>query len=548
MRLSLDGVTKSYGAQLVLDKVSLAVGPRSRIGLVGPNGVGKSTLLRILVGEEEPDAGHVVGAPGGLLVGYLAQERDVAAGEPLLRYLARRTGVGAAEAELDRLTEQVAKDPGEVDRYTDALERFLALGGADLEARARAVCTELGLGARLDRPVAELSGGEAGRAALAAVLLARFDVFLLDEPTNDLDLDGLARLEGFLRDLAGGVVVISHDRAFLDATVTRVAELLPGTHELREWAGGWSAYAAARDAARARAYDAFERGQERRREVSTLLARRRTEASAGGAQADRRGTHALMTKVRQAERALERVDAPGKPFEPWELQLALEAGQRTGDLVVALRGAVAERPDAGFRIGPLDLDVASGERIVVTGANGTGKSTVLAALLGELPLAAGDRSVGRRTVIGTIDQRRESYRSDEALIDAFRARAGLSPEDARTLLAKFGLGADHVARPAASLSPGERTRAQLAELQAKRVNLLVLDEPTNHLDLEAVEQLELALARFTGSLVLVSHDRRFLQAIAPDRELALPLLSPGAASATATADGGPAAGLPPVRP
>src|SRR3954462_4275057 len=247
MRLSLDGVTKSYGAQLVLDDASLAVGPRSRIGLVGPDGGGKSTLLRILVGTEEPDAAPVVRAPQSILVGYLAQERDVFPGESLIRYLARRTGVAAAEAELDRLTARLAGHPEEVDRYSDALDRFLALGGGDLDARAGGVCVELGLGARLDRPVEELSGGEAGRAALAAILLARFDVFLLDEPTNDLDLDGLARLEAFLGDVEGGVVVISHDRAFLDATVTRVAELQPGTHRLREWAGGWSEYAAARD-------------------------------------------------------------------------------------------------------------------------------------------------------------------------------------------------------------------------------------------------------------------------------------------------------------
>jgi ATPase subunit of ABC transporter with duplicated ATPase domains len=228
-----------------------------------------------------------------------------------------------------------------------------------------------------------------------------------------------------------------------------------------------------------------------------------------------------MTKVRQAEKALERVDAPDKPFEPWELRLALEAGRRAGDVVAALRGAVVERPDADFRIGPIDLDLAWGERIVVTGPNGSGKSTLLAALLGELPLAAGDRAVGRQTVIGTIDQRRDAYWSVEPLLVAFRARAGLPPEEARTLLAKFGLGADHIDRRASSLSPGERTRAQLAELQALRVNLLVLDEPTNHLDLEAVEQLEHALAAFDGSLVVVSHDRRFLEAIAPDREVAL---------------------------
>jgi ATPase subunit of ABC transporter with duplicated ATPase domains len=521
MRLSLEGVTKSYGAQLVLNDVSLAVGPRSRIGLVGPNGVGKSTLLRVLAGEEELDGGRVARAPAGLLVGYLAQERDLRASETLRAYLARRTGVAAAEEELERLTRELAADPSVVDAYGEALDRFLALGGDDLAARARGVCAELGLPAELDRPLTELSGGEAGRAALAAVLLAKFDVFLLDEPTNDLDLNGLARLERFLAGLQGGVVVVSHDRAFLDATVTRVAELEPGERTLREWAGGWSEYQAARDAARGRAYDAFERAQERRREIAALLAQRRTEARAGGGQAGRRGTHALMTKVRQAERALERAHGPEKPFEPWELRLELQAGDRPGDVVARLQGAIVVRRETGFRLGPVDLDVAWRERVVVTGPNGAGKSTLLAALLGDLPLADGTRLLGRRTVIGTIDQRRLAYREAECLLEAFQRRAGLPAEDARTLLAKFGLGAAHVGRAAASLSPGERTRAHLAEMQVKCVNLLVLDEPTNHLDLEAVEQLEQALAGFDGSVVVVSHDRRFLENLAPDRELAL---------------------------
>jgi ATPase subunit of ABC transporter with duplicated ATPase domains len=519
LRLSLSGVSKSFGAQPILDDVSLAVGPRSRIGLVGPNGVGKTTLLRLLAGLEQPDSGSVSRAPEALLVGYVAQERDLGRDETLLGYLARRTGIAAAERELDRLTDVLEHDASQAAAYSVALERFLALGGSDFAARASSVCADLGLTVELERPLGALSGGEAGRATLAAILLSRFDIYLLDEPTNDLDLDGLERLEGFVASVSGGVVVISHDRAFLDATVTRVAEIEPGSRRLREWAGGWSEYAAARDLERRRAYGEFEQAQERRREVAELLRRRQGEARGGAKMSYRRGTHALMTKVRQAERALERVDAPDKPFEPWELRLELSAGERPGNVVVALEDAVIER--GRFNLGPLTLEIGWGERVAVTGRNGSGKSTLIDALAGRLGLSGGRRVAGPRTAIGLIEQERPVFRGSESLLAGFVARTGASAEDARTLLAKFGLGADHVARAADSLSPGERTRAQLAELQFRGVNLLLLDEPTNHLDLEAVEQLERALAAFDGSLVVVSHDRRFLETIEPTRTIAL---------------------------
>ena len=234
--------------------------------------------------------------------------------------------------------------------------------------------------------------------------------------------------------------------------------------------------------------------------------------------ADRRGTHALMSKVRQAERLLERNELPEKPFEPWQLQLSLRAGSRPAGTIARLAGAVVSR--GGFTLGPIDLDLEPGERLAVTGRNGSGKSTLLAVLLGELVLDDGAREIGRANVIGTIGQERIEH-GEVPLLDAFVGVTGLDAVDARTLLAKFGLGADHVARPWSTLSPGERTRAHLAELQARSVNLLLLDEPTNHLDLEAVEQLEMALHGYDGTLVVVTHDRRFLDAIEPTRELAL---------------------------
>jgi ATPase subunit of ABC transporter with duplicated ATPase domains len=526
VRVRLAEVTKRYGAQLVLDRADLTVGPHARLGVVGPNGVGKSTLLRLLAGAEEPDSGSVVRAPSWLTAGYLAQERLGGGREALLDTLARRTGVAEAERELVRASSALADGATVEDRYSAALERFLALGGGDFEARARAICADLGLSVELDQSADTLSGGERARAALAAILLSRFDLLLLDEPTNDLDPDGLERLERFLAGYDGALVVVSHDRELLDRTVTRIVEIVPETRRLRQWAGTWSDYAAARDTERLAASARYEQAKTRRRKVTELLAKRRTEArglgdslgkATGGA--DRRATQALRTKVRQAEKLLERNELPEKPFEHWELHLTLEAGERPGDLVATLDDAVAERGD--FRLGPVSLDLVAGERVAVTGRNGSGKTTLLGMLLGDVPLTAGQRRIGRRTRVGSLAQHRDAYGGDGSLLDAFRARTGLAAEPARTLLAKFGLGADHVGRSCATLSPGERTRAQLAELQNQRVNLLVLDEPTNHLDLEAVEQLEAALHGYDGTVVVVSHDRRFLERVAPNRELAL---------------------------
>jgi ATPase subunit of ABC transporter with duplicated ATPase domains len=519
--LALDNVTKYLGPTLVLDRVSLVVGRESRIGLVGPNGSGKTTLLRLLAGLEAADGGRVVRTPGDLRVGYLPQEPDTRGGETLLAYLARRTGVAGAEAELDGLADGLERDPSLAGRYSDALERFLALGGHDLAVRAGAACAEVGLGgARLDRPLRDLSGGQAARAALASLLVARFDVFLLDEPTNDLDFAGLELLERFADGLEAGLVVVSHDRAFLDRTVSRIVELEEGTRRAREYAGGWSEYEAERERARARAYADHRRAGEERERLESRLHERRTEARAGGRQSYRRGTHALGSKVRAVERRLERLEEVEKPWEPWRLELALAPARRTGDTVVRLENAVVERD--GFRLGPLSVDVGWGDRLVVAGPNGSGKTTLLAALAGRIPLAAGRRVLGPQAELGELDQGRTPFAGEQALLDTFTRSSGRDDLSARSLLAKFGLGADDVVRPGATLSPGERTRALLALLLAGGVNCLVLDEPTNHLDLPAIEELERALADYEGAVLLVTHDRRLLERFDPTRVLTLP--------------------------
>jgi ATPase subunit of ABC transporter with duplicated ATPase domains len=519
--LSLDNVTKYLGPTLVVDRVSLVVGSRSRIGVVGPNGIGKTTLLRLLAGLEQPDGGRVVRSPGSLRTGYLPQEIGAKGTETVLDYLARRTGVAEVGAELDVLTDRLERDPDLAARHGEALERFLALGGHDLAARAGAACLDVGLeGGVLERPLRSLSGGQAARAALAALLLARFDVFLLDEPTNDLDFAGLERLERFVAETDAAVVAVSHDRAFLDRTVGRIVELEEGTRRVHEYAGGWSEYEAERDRARARAYDAHRRASEERGRLQAGLHDRRAEARAGGRQANRRGTHALASKVRAVERRLERLDEVEKPWEPWRLDLGLMPSRRTGDVVVRLENAVVERGD--FRLGPVSLEVGWGDRVTVVGPNGSGKTTLLAALTGRLPLASGRRVVGPQAEMGELDQRRATFAGREPLLASFTRESGLDDLETRTLLAKFGLGADDVGRPGQTLSPGERSRALLALLLARGVNCLILDEPTNHLDLPAIEELERALGDFGGTIVLVTHDRRLLERFEPTQTVELP--------------------------
>jgi ATPase subunit of ABC transporter with duplicated ATPase domains len=522
-------ITKHHAAQLVLRDVTVAVDPHSRIGLVGPNGVGKSTLLRILAGLEEPDAGTVRRTPRDLAVGYLPQERDANPGESLRAYLERRTGIAAAAREMDTLASRLEEDPTLVAQHAAALERFLSLGGADFETRARTVCAEVGLRQPFDAPLASLSGGEAARAQLAAILLARFDVFLLDEPTNDLDFAGLDRLERFVDSLAGSLVVISHDRDFLDRTVNRIVELDEWTHTATEFAGGWSEYEQSRAHAlrrRHEAYDAYETEKTRLEEQMRQM--QRWEERGYGQGRKKKKTKDVKSTFGGR---IERLTKAEKPYEPWELRLSLTPQRRSGDVVARLEGAVVER--GSFTLGPIDVQLGWSDRFAIVGPNGSGKTTLLDAIVGRIALAEGRRVVGDTVVFGELAQQRDELWRGK-LLAAFQAAADVPEEPARTLLAKFGLGADHVLRDAASLSPGERTRALLALLAARGVNCLVLDEPTNHLDVPAIEELERALEAFDGTVLLVTHDRRFLSSFRATRTVELPPSRVAAAGAAAS--------------
>jgi ATPase subunit of ABC transporter with duplicated ATPase domains len=533
------------GGRTVLDDVSLAVTAGTCLGVVGPNGVGKSTLLQLLAGLLDPDRGSVRVDPPTATVGYLAQEHDAGTGETVLDALRRRTGVQGAESALATAAAGLAsEEPEDADRYTEALARYESLAGGDFEARVATTLERVGLGIDPARHrVDALSGGQTAKVALAAMLLARFDITLLDEPTNDLDFEGLERLEELVvarrggrggMGGAGGMVIVSHDRAFLERTVTDVLELDAHTRTGTTYGGGWAGYEAERAAAREHAQEAYAVFEAQRTELRRRAQRERQWATSGVSREKKRPrdhdtaqrdfrvnrTEKLASRARRTERALDALEVVEKPWEGWDLRFSISEARRAGAVVARLQDAVVRRGD--FTLGPFTIEIGWGDRVALVGSNGSGKTTMVDALLGRLPLERGEHHIGPSVVVGELAQDRRLLGDDENLVESFVAATGLQTDRARSLLAKFGLDAHAVVRPSSSLSPGERTRAELAAFSARGVNFLVLDEPTNHLDLPAIEELESALEAYGGTLMLVSHDRRLLEQVELTRRVLLP--------------------------
>jgi ATPase subunit of ABC transporter with duplicated ATPase domains len=520
-----------HGHRALFEALDLSVAPGDVVGVVGANGAGKTTLLRILAGHAVPLAGTVSTTPTDAFIGWLPQEHERVPGETVAGYLARRTGATDATAEMEAAAAALGSgEPGADDAYAVAFDRWMASGAPDLDERIPSMLAELGLDAGGEALMTSLSGGQAARAALAALLLSRFDVVLLDEPTNDLDLAGLERLESFVRGLRGGVVLVSHDREFLARCVTRVVELDLAQNSVAVYDGGYDAFLEERAVARRHAREVYEEFAGKKADLVARARVQREWSSQGVRNAIKKSpdndkirrkasvesSEKQAQKVRQMESRIARLDEVEEPRKEWVLQFSIGSAPRSSSVVSTLNEATLRLGD--FRLGPASLQVNARDRIGITGPNGAGKTTLLRLLLGREKPDTGTASLGASVAIGEVDQARTGLAEGLPLADAVEAvLPDLPPAEVRTLLAKFGLKADQVTNPVARLSPGERTRAALALLQARGVNLLVLDEPTNHLDLPAIEQLEEALESYDGALLLVSHDRRLLDNVRLDQ-------------------------------
>ncbi len=514
--LQARGITKSFGSRLILDGLDFDVEPGVRMGIIGPNGGGKSTLLRILTGAETADAGEIT-TRRGLVLAFLPQQLEGDDRDALQTLRAARPDLDELESDLAKVEAQLAEQGSDMAKLTrllrrqeEIIERWTAAGGPGFEGRARALLAEVGLDDDdLGKPTRVLSGGQRKLVGLAACLLRDPDVLLLDEPEAHLDVEAREHMEHLMRAFDGAVVAVSHDRYLLDETVSQIAELAGG--RIRMWPGNYSAYTVARELELQRQQQMYVTQQKEIARLEEAIRRFKDWASRV---VDERHIKQARNKQRQIDR-MDKIDRP--VLERRKIALDLRPHARGGERVVELSGVGVELGGNPILAG-VDLTVLRGERVGVVGENGAGKSVLLRVLAAELEPDEGERKSGPSIRFGRLAQDRRPDDPKATPLQLVRHAAPISEGEAVSRLMKFLFSYEQVRRPLESLSGGEWTRLQLLLLMLEGANCLLLDEPTNHLDIESVEMLEAALENFEGTAIFVSHDRYFLDRIA-DRML-----------------------------
>ena len=526
--LKVIDVSKSFGSDTILHRVSFIVNPGERAGLIGPNGCGKTTLLRIIIGQETADSGSVQLSPPYIRVGYLAQSLEYAPQETVGQALWKATGeLNEVHQRLQSLAAAMAAAQGEemeqlLSAYGQAQEAYERLGGYEAAHRMEAILHGLGLGdLEQDTPVSILSGGQKTRLGLAQLLLSEPDLLLLDEPTNHLDIAALQWLEGFLSRYPGAAIIVSHDRTFLDNSVSTILELDPKTHIATVYPGNYSDYAAARERELEQQWQTYQDQQERIERLKWEIRHWRGHAM----RVEKTSEHYHYRKIakqlarhakvqeRKLQRLLNAEDRVEKPQPTWTMKLQFTGLPTSGQNALTLQG-IEKAYDGRALFRDVNLVLRQGERIALIGPNGSGKTTLLKIIAGEIEPTAGTVRLGANVRIGYYSQEQENLDNSSTPLAEIRALAPLSETEAHSFLHYFLFAGDAVFTPIGNLSYGERARLVLAKLVASGCNLLLLDEPVNHLDIPSREKFERAMAEYEGTVLVVVHDRYFIRRFA----------------------------------
>jgi ATP-binding cassette, subfamily F, member 3 len=523
--LTAHQLTKSYAIQPILKEVSFSINAHDRVGLIGPNGCGKTTLMRILAGQEQPDSGTVARTRPGLRIGSLSQgfelDPDLSIAEAI-----RPVSSQQAEADLTRLAAALAATPSdralqtEYDQALDALAQTANVQPAN-------VLTSLGL-VDLDPQtrIGTLSGGQKTRVMLARLLLSAPDLLLLDEPTNHLDIAMLEWLEDWLEGYPGAALIVSHDRAFLDNTVDRILDLDPETHGLREYAGNYSAYLEQFLAGREKQWEEYRDQVAEIRRIKQDIARTKQQAMQVESSTTPRQPHVrriakkvaakAVAREKKLERFLESDEIVERPKPGWQLKLEFSAPEHQSRDILVTQDLAVGYPGRAALLENVRLHIRAGQRVALTGPNGCGKTTLLRTIAGRLDPLAGSVRLGASAKLGYMTQEQEHLDLTKTALEIIQSAGTFNQTEARHFLHFFLFSGDDPLRPSGSLSYGERARLELALLVAQGCTFLLLDEPINHLDIPSRARFEQALNKYTGTVLAVIHDRYFIEQFATE--------------------------------
>jgi ATP-binding cassette subfamily F protein 3 len=511
MEIKADKIHKSYGTITVLEDISFSLERRQKVGLIGYNGTGKTTLLKILAGLVEPDAGEVI-VRKDAVVGYMPQDTSLASNETIRDYVRRVSGMAVLEERIETSPEAMTEYERR-DGYAFYHRLDLTLAGFGLADVSS------------DRLINSLSSGQKSKVFMAGVLLSDPDILLLDEPTNNLDLPALIWLEDFLMRSDAACIIVSHDRLFLDRIVRKIFEIDWHTRTLNITSGRYSDYLVRKEKELARQWTEYETQQREIKRLTEQVRKKKQEGISGsryrgtdsdkfhrGFKRDRASKSGKQAKA--IEKRIEQMKIVEKPIERNVFRIHLRPEKPSGTRDITLTDVIAGYAN-GFKVGPVSLSIPYGSRVVILGLNGSGKTTLLRTISGELPALNGKVSRGKALLFGNLTQEHDNLPRKETIKDFLVRRAEITAQDAYALAVKFGFKAAEIDKEIVALSPGGRARLLFALFSAISANVLILDEPTNHLDLEALEALEEAVAHYEGTIVLVSHDRYFLKKFHP---------------------------------